>query len=101
METPMSNAAMLVKAKYQKDYRNGMSEAARQKAKEYQRNWRLKNQDKIRQYNVEYWERKAKEPESIEMQVFHLHEQGKSLRDIGLAIGISHMTVKRILQNVT
>ena len=101
MKTQMSREAMLVKAKYQRDYRNGMSEAARQKANEYQRNWRLKNPDKLRQYNVDYWERKANEPETIETQVKNLHNQGKSLREIGLTIGISHMKVKRILQNIT
>ena len=78
-----------------------MSEAARQKANEYQRNWKQKNPDKVKRYNVDYWERKANEPEAIETQVFCLHNQGKSLREIGLKIGISHMKVKRILQNFT
>jgi len=78
-----------------------MSEAARQKANEYQRNWRRNNPVKLRQYAVDYWERKANEPEAIETQVLSLHNQGKSLREIGLKIGISHMKVKRILQNIT
>ena len=78
-----------------------MSEAARQKANEYQRNWKLKNPDKVRKHNIDYWERKANEPETIETQVICLHNQGKSLREIGLMIGISHMKVKRILQNNT
>ena len=101
MKTEMSNAAKQARAKYQRQYVNGMSEAARQKANEYQRKWRLKNPEKLRQYNVDYWERKANEPETIETQVINLHNQGKSLREIGLTIGISHMKVKRILQNIT
>jgi DNA-directed RNA polymerase specialized sigma subunit len=97
MKTQMSEAAKQARAKYQRQYVNGMSEDARQKANEYQRKWRLKNQDKTKQYNVDYWERKAKEPESIESQIISLHDKDKSLREIGQIIGISHMKVKRIL----
>ena len=68
--------------------KNQMSEAARRKAREYQRLWRQRNPDKVRQSTINYWERKANE----------LNKQGLSLRDIGKKLNISHMKVKRLLQ---
>ena len=68
--------------------KNQMSEAARRKAREYQRLWRQRNPDKVRQNTINYWERKANE----------LNKQGLSLRDIGKKLNISHMKVKRLLQ---
>ena len=41
----------------------------------------------------------AKEKEDISEKVFELKEQGKSLRDIGAELGISHMKVNRILKS--
>lgn len=78
-----------------------MSNEARQKANEYQRNWKRKNPKKVRQYGINYWERKASEPQNIEKTVLDLHNQGKSLREIGQELGLSHMTVTRMLQRVT
>jgi DNA-directed RNA polymerase specialized sigma subunit len=101
MEPTMSNAAKEVKAGYQRSYRTKMSNEARQKATEYMRSWRLKNPEKLRQYNINYWERKANAPEAIEDRIVNLHYQGKSLREIGLILGLSHMKIKRILDNVT
>ena len=97
----MSKSAKEAKASYQRNYRTTMSEAARQKAAEYMRSWRSKNPDKLKQYNVTYWERKANTPEAIETRVLNLHYQGKSLREIGLILGVSHMKVNRILKSVT
>jgi ATP/maltotriose-dependent transcriptional regulator MalT len=79
---------------------NQMSEAARRKAREYQRLWRQRNPDKVRQYNINYWERKANEDNipSLETRVNDLKKQGLSLRDIGKKLNISHMKVKRLLQ---
>jgi hypothetical protein len=98
MKTTMSNTAKEVKAEYQREYRKTMSEAARQKANEYLRRWRLKNRDKLRQYNIDYWECKANQVETIESRVIRLHELGMSLREIGREVGLSHMKVKRLLQ---
>jgi DNA-directed RNA polymerase specialized sigma subunit len=78
-----------------------MSDEARKAYNQHQRNWKRKNPDKVRQYIVNYWERKAKQPQNIEKLVVDLHYQGKSLRDIGQAVGLSHMKVKRMLQRVT
>lgn len=36
-----------------------MSDNAKSARAEYQRAWRAKNVDKVRQYNKSYWERKA------------------------------------------
>ena len=38
-------------------------EAARQAKNEYQREWRSKNREKVRQYNQNYWEKKALQSE--------------------------------------
>lgn len=38
---------------------NEMSPEAIALSREYKREWRKKNPEKVRKYNVEYWERKA------------------------------------------
>ena len=90
-----------------------MSEAARAKMKEYHREWKRKNKDHVKQYFNEwrrknkdrvklyqaaYWERKAIEGQTTESKVIDLHSKGKSLREIGKEMNLSHMTVKRILE---
>lgn len=62
MKTQMTPEAKAAKAKYQKQHRL-MSPEGQRKATEYQRVWRQKNRDKVRQYNIDYWERKAREEE--------------------------------------
>ena len=37
----------------------GVKEAGRQARNAYNREWRAKNRDKVRQYNENYWARKA------------------------------------------
>ena len=45
-----------------------LSEEAREKQREYLREWRKRNKDKVRSYNAGYWERKAdKENEKLEV----------------------------------
>lgn len=36
-----------------------MNDKAREKRNEYLREWRKKNKDKVKKYNVNYWERKV------------------------------------------
>lgn len=36
-----------------------LSEEAKQKRAEYQRNWRRKNPDRLRKYQASYWEKQA------------------------------------------
>lgn len=42
-----------------------MNEAAKQARKEYQRQWRNKNKDKVKAAQERYWEKKAKEESFI------------------------------------
>lgn len=75
-----------------------LSEEARN---EYIKEWRKKNRDKMKQYEINYWERKAAEAnsgETLETRVSNLHEQGFSLRDIAAKVGINHVRVSRILK---
>jgi len=101
MEREMSNEAREKANEYHRNYKREMSDEAKRAAAEYQRNYRRKNPDKLRQYNITYWERKAHEGQTIEHRVTNLHKQGKSLREIGQELGLSHMTVTRMLQRVT
>ena len=43
-----------------------MDERARAARSAYQKAWRKKNQDKIREYAAKYWEKKAREMEAAE-----------------------------------
>jgi hypothetical protein len=46
-----------------------ISEQARTIRNRYQRQWRRKNADKLRNYNVVYWEKKAQDaPEQVAEQ---------------------------------
>ena len=36
-----------------------LEELAKEKQREYQREWRKKNPDKVKEYNKSYWERRA------------------------------------------
>ena len=38
-----------------------LEELAREKQREYQREWRMKNPDKVKEYNKRYWRKKALE----------------------------------------
>lgn len=38
-----------------------MNDAAKAAARQYKREWRARNPDKVRQYNARYWEKKAQD----------------------------------------
>lgn len=38
-----------------------LSDKARELKRNYHREWQRKNKDKVREYNLRYWERKAEE----------------------------------------
>jgi len=38
-----------------------LEELAREKQREYQRSWRMRNPEKIKEYNQRYWRKKALE----------------------------------------
>jgi hypothetical protein len=77
-----------------------LSDKAREARNAYGREYRRNNPDKIRKYNVDYWERKAtgNQPDSIETKVIKLHNQGLSLREIASTVGIDHMKASRIIK---
>lgn len=43
-----------------------MTKSARDAQREYLKQWRKKNPQKVRAYNAAYWERKAKQKEKAE-----------------------------------
>lgn len=99
----LSEAARQARNAYQREYKRKMSNADREAEKEYLREWRRKNADKVRKYNIDFWERKAMEKnnvEIIETRVFKLHELGFSLREIAAKVGINHVKVSRILKSI-
>jgi hypothetical protein len=51
----MTDEAARVKRKYYQKYQ----QENRERLNKYQREWRAKNPDKVREYNQRYWEKKA------------------------------------------
>ena len=75
-----------------------LSEAARRKRNEYAREYRHKNPDKIREYNVAYWERRAeRELRDPSFQAKQLAKQGYSQRQIAEYLKVSVGTVNNLL----
>ena len=64
MKKEIREAARAARNDYYKQLRRSMTPEAKQKKREYHIQWRKKNPDKVRQYNANYWERKANEPKS-------------------------------------
>ena len=73
-----------------------LSEKARELRNAYQSEYRRKNPDKIRKYNVDYWERKAASYSPI-MKAKELHENGYTQREIAEQLNISLGTVNKYL----
>ena len=71
-----------------------LTDKAREARNRYQRIYRLKNPDKIRKYNAQYWERKA---DPTGAKVRQLSKQGLSQRKIAELLGVSVGTVNRWL----
>lgn len=65
-----------------------LSEKARELRTAYIRSWRRKNPEKMRQYNIDYWERKASRY-TPEVRAKELHDQGHSQRQISEMLGVS------------
>ena len=113
MAKNLSDEAKAAKSAYMREYNANMDWKDRQEKNEYQRNWRRNNPGRVKQYNVEYWERKANKPETaldraimnhdrefetIEDKVHRLHNEGFSLREIAAKTGINHVKASRILK---
>ena len=64
MKKEISEAARAARNDYYKQLRRSMTPEKKQKQREYTNQWRKKNPDKVRQYSVNYWERKANELKS-------------------------------------
>ena len=98
----LSEAARQARNEYNREYNRKKSDAAREAQRQYVREWKRKNAEKVRQYNIDFWERKAMEAndEPIEVKVLKLHRQGFSLREIAAKVGINHMKVSRILKSI-
>ena len=64
MKKEISEAAKTARNDYYKQLRRSMTPEKKQKQREYTNQWRKKNPDKVRQYRVNYWERKANEQKS-------------------------------------
>lgn len=71
-----------------------LSNKAKEARNAYQRAYRIKNTDKIKQYNIEYWERKV---DPIGAKVRQLSKQGLSQRQISEKLSISLGAVNAIL----
>lgn len=57
----MTQEAAEARRNYQREYRR----KNRDKINNQRKNWRAENQDKVQQYNREYWERKAGKAKNI------------------------------------
>lgn len=64
MKNEMSPEARKLKNEYSQQHRT-MSPEARKLKNEYNRKWKRNNPEKIRQYQIEYWERRAAEAAEI------------------------------------
>jgi len=92
----MSEAAKKARSEYKKRYLRNMTPEQKQKKAEHLKAWKQRNPEKVRQYNIDYWERRA--ARDIKQLIVAFDKQGLSLREIGKKLNISHMTVNRVLQ---
>lgn len=73
-----------------------LSEQARELRNAYQRRYRKNNPEKLKQYNIRYWEKKAANY-SVEDQIRDLSLQGFTQREIAEQLNISLGTVNAYL----
>ena len=81
----------------QKSMEMKLSEAARKKKNEYQRQYRRRNPEKARKYQIDFWERKA--GNDNQQRERRLSEQGMSQREIASELGISLGAVNKYLKS--
>lgn len=106
----LSDAARKAKNVYKREWLKKNPERKDEVAA-YHTAWRKKNPEKIKQYNIDFWERKAASinlkgaskglGRGLDHKVIELHERGFSFRQIGTELGISHMKAARIIKAVT
>jgi DNA-binding NarL/FixJ family response regulator len=73
-----------------------LSKEARKLRSEYQRKWKQEHPDKVKQYFINYWEKKAGNVPIIQ-QVKKLSEQGLTQREISTELDISLGAVNKYL----
>jgi DNA-binding CsgD family transcriptional regulator len=73
-----------------------LSDKARELRNAAQREWKRKNPDKVRQYQINYWERKAA-GYSIADRARELSTEGLTQREIAEQLNISVGTVNKYL----
>jgi len=74
-----------------------LSEAARKLRNEAQKQWKAKNPEKVKQYNIEYWERKANSI-PIEQRAKSMYQTGHTQRAIARELNISLGAVNKYLK---
>jgi DNA-binding NarL/FixJ family response regulator len=96
----LTDKAREAKNAYKREWmhENKGSDKARELKNEYQKAWRRKNPEKVRQYNIDFWERKAGGT-SIIQKVKELSRKGLSQRMIAKELNISVGTVNRYLNS--
>lgn len=75
---------------------NKISDEAKAARNAYQRAWRLKNADKMRQYTINYWEKRAA-TYTPEVKARDLYAKGYTQRQIAEELSISLGTVNKYL----
>ncbi len=73
-----------------------LSKKARELRNKYQRDYRVKHPEKIRQYFKTYWEKRAANY-TPDLRAKELKEQGWTQRQIADELGVSAATVNTIL----
>jgi len=73
-----------------------LSHKAKELRNKYQREWKRKNSEKVKQYFKTYWEKKSASY-SIADQAKDLHLQGYTQREIAAEMGISIGSVNKYL----
>lgn len=77
---------------------NELSEQARKLRNAYQRAYRRKHPEKLKEYNMRYWEKKAAQL-TPEQQARELKEQGFTQRQIAETLNISLGAVNKLLKD--
>ena len=74
-----------------------LSDKARELRNQYQRQWRRKHPEKLRQYNDSYWQCKA-DSYSIVQEAQELSRQGYTQRQIAEQLNVSAATINKYLK---
>ncbi|NLO04102.1 MAG: response regulator transcription factor [Bacteroidales bacterium] len=79
--------------------KSNLSPEAKAAKAAYQRAWRQRNPEKVRQHIENYWERKAAEMNTPKYKARELSANGYTQRQIAEKLGVSVGTVNTYLNN--